>query len=191
MGTRILIAEVFLACRAQLARVVSRIVPPQDIEDIVQATYVRVCQYNTRNEIQEPKALMLSVARNLALDHVKRAEHKLTTTFASDVELESALAKDAIDESYHAVTSNEEFARFCDAVRQLPQQCRRVFVLKKVYGYSQREIAQELGVAESTVEKHIATGMSHCVRYLREQPQSTQRPEGGARRIGFVRRGQL
>ena len=28
-----------------------QVVPPQDIEDIVQATYVRVCQYNSRNEI--------------------------------------------------------------------------------------------------------------------------------------------
>ena len=189
MSTRALITDVFLACRAQLARVVSRIVPPQDIEDIVQATYVRVCQYNTRNQIQEPKALMLSVARNLALDHVKRAEYKLTATLGSDAELESALSRDAIDEAYHAVTSNEEFARFCDAVRQLPQQCRRVFVLKKVYGYSQREIAAELGVAESTVEKHISTGMHHCIRYLQNEAQTKQRSEGEQRRKGFVRQG--
>jgi len=183
------ITEIFLACRAQLARVVSRIVPPQDIEDIVQATYVRVCQYNTRNRIDEPKALMLTVARNLAFDYVKRAEHKLTATFASDVELESALARDAIDESYHMATSSEEFARFCDAVRQLPQQCRRVFVLKKVYGYSQREIAQELGVAESTVEKHISAGMHYCIRYLQEQQQAGERPEGGQRQSHIARRG--
>jgi len=83
--TKGLIADAFLACRAQLARIVLRIVPPQYIEDIVQANYVRVCENNTRNQIDEPTASMLSVARSLALDHVKRAEYKLTATFASDV----------------------------------------------------------------------------------------------------------
>ena len=148
---------------------VSRIVPPQEIDDIVQATYVRVCQYQAREDIGEPKALMLSVARNLALDHVKRAEHRLTTQFESDAELESALESRATDQAYDAAASNEEFAQFCDAVRQLPVQCRRVFVLKKIYGYSQREIDEQLAIAESTVEKHIATGIRHCVRYIKDQ----------------------
>jgi len=183
------ITEIFLACRAQLARAVSRIVPPQDIEDIVQATYVRVCQYNTKNDIGEPRALMLSVARNLALDHVKRAEYRLTTPIESEAELESALARQASDESFNAVASNEEFAQFCDAVRKLPVQCRRVFVLKKVYGYSQREIAAELGLAESTVEKHIASGMQHCTRFLKEQAHVRKRPVGGQRRVVSAIRG--
>lgn len=163
------LADIFMACRAQLARVVSRIVPPQDIEDIVQETYVRVCQYSGRTTVEHPHALMLSVARNLALDHVKCAANRLTTGFNSDLELESVMAGQATDESFNTVASNEEFARFCDALRQLPVQCRRVFILKKVYGYSQREIAAELGISENTVESHIATGLQQCIRYLGEQ----------------------
>lgn len=177
-----LITEVFLACRARLARIVSRIVPPHDIEDIVQETYVRVCQYHAERGIDQPRALLLSVARNLALDHIKRADHRRTANFQDDLELEATLAREADDESYRTVASNEEFSRFCDAVRQLPVQCRRVFVLKKVYGYSQREIAKELGLAESTVEKHIASGMQHCIRYLQEQSNAKPRAAGDPRR---------
>jgi RNA polymerase sigma factor (sigma-70 family) len=177
------LAEIFMACRAQLARAVSRIVPPQDIEDIVQETYVRVCQYSVRNEVDHPRALMISVARNLALDHVKRADYRLTEQFGSELDIESILAHRATDESFDTVASNEEFAQFCDAVRQLPVQCRRVFVLKKVYGYSQREIAAELCLSENTVEKHIASGMQHCVGYLRAQEKRTR---GSARKQGAV-----
>ncbi len=183
------ITDIVLSCRAQLARAVSRIVPPQDIEDIVQATYVRVCQYNTRAEIGEPRALMLSVARNLALDHIKRAEHRLTRQFESEADLESALARHAADESFNTIASNEEFSRFCDVVRELPVQCRRVFVLKKVYGYSQREIAGELGLAESTVEKHIASGMQHCMRHMQEQGKTRERLAGSQRRVASILRG--
>jgi RNA polymerase sigma-70 factor (ECF subfamily) len=182
-----LMTEIFLACRVQLARVVSRIVPPQEIEDIVQETYVRVCQYNSRNDIGEPKALMLSVARNLALDHVKRAEYRLTSAYANEADLESALARHAEDESYRTVASNEEFSRFCDAVRQLPVQCRRVFVLKKVYGLSQRQIAAELGIAESTVEKHIANGMLHCARYLNAGERPGRRRAKGQGSMATIR----
>jgi RNA polymerase sigma-70 factor (ECF subfamily) len=188
MSPKGLITDIFLTYRARLARVVSRIVPPQDIEDIVQATYVRVCQYNAKSDIGEPQALLVSVARNLALDHVKRADYRLTTNFENDLEIETTLARDATDEAYHTVASNEEFSRFCDAVRQLPVQCRRVFVLKKVYGYSQREIAEELGLAESTVEKHIATGMHHCIRYLKDQT-AKDGPAKKRQRVASAHRG--
>jgi RNA polymerase sigma-70 factor (ECF subfamily) len=186
---RDLIADIFLACRAQLARAVSRIVPPQDIEDIVQTTYVRACQYRAREEVNEPRALMLSIARNLALDHVKRAEHRLTRQFDSDDELELALSSQATDQAYETVASNEEFGHFCNAVRQLPLQCRRVFVLKKVYGHSQREIAQQLGIAESTVEKHIATGMHYCMRYIQFQPLEKGRLDKRQRDVTSAQRG--
>lgn len=188
MSTKTVIADIFQACRARLARLVSRIVPPQDIEDIVQETYVRVCQYNISKNVDEPRALMLSVARNLALDHVKRADYRLTSGFQNDADMEAALAARAIDDSFDTVASNEEFSLFCDAVRQLPLQCRRVFVLKKVYGYSQREIALELAIAESTVEKHIASGMQHCIHYLRGESRAD---EGSARRerVAAARRG--
>src|SRR5690606_20794216 len=45
-------------------------------------------------------------------------------------------------------------------------QCRKAFVLRKVYGYSQKEIADSLGISENTVEKHIATGIKRCTGYM-------------------------
>ena len=136
------------------------------IEDIVQETYVRVCRLNSGNEIREPRALMVKVARNLALDHIKRAEWRLTSSIDEDSESGMSESLREVDETFDQVASNEEFGQFCEAVRLLPPQCRRVFVLKKVYGHSQREIARELNLSESTVEKHIAKGMKLCFRYM-------------------------
>ena len=72
--------------------------------------------------------------------------------------LESAISG-VEDETFHNNATQQEFKLFCDAVRALPKQCRRAFVLKKVYGYSLKEIAQELEISEKTVEKHIAEGI--------------------------------
>lgn len=160
------IRETFLSIRLGLARAVSKIVPPNDVEDIVQETYVRLCQVGNTERIQHPKSYLYRTARNLALDNIKRAESRLSDPLVIDDEGGISAPGTDNDEVFQQVASKEEFGHFCEAVRQLPVQARRVFVLKKVYGYSQREISEELGLAESTVEKHVALAIRRCSKYM-------------------------
>jgi RNA polymerase sigma-70 factor (ECF subfamily) len=144
------------------------IVPPREVEDIVQETYVRVCQIKNKDTIREPRSFLFRTAQNLALDHLKRAETRLTSGTDDIDEYAPAAGEARDDETYAQVTSNEEFGMFCDAVRHLPKQCRRAFVLKKVYGFTLREISEEMGIGLPTVESHIVAGTKKCVRYLRD-----------------------
>ena len=163
------IRDVYLSIRLGIARAVSKIVPPHEVEDIVQETYVRLCQVGAPEQIRHPKSFLYKTARNLALDSLKRAENRVTEQWNEDVESSGAIAGMEADETFEQAASSEEFGHFCEAVRQLPVQARRVFVLKKVYGYSQREIASELGLAESTVEKHVALAVRRCAAFMKEQ----------------------
>ncbi len=163
------IRDVFLSIRLGIARAVSSIVPPHEVEDIVQETYVRLCQIGAPEQIQHPKSYLYKTARNLALDSVKRADNRMTESWHEEAEGSGDLAGLARDETFEQAASSEEFGLFCEAVRQLPVQARRVFVLKKVYGHSQREIASELGLAESTVEKHVALAVRRCNVFLQDQ----------------------
>ncbi|SMF25088.1 RNA polymerase sigma-70 factor, ECF subfamily [Alteromonadaceae bacterium Bs31] len=160
------VGTLFISIRNKLERVVSHIVPPKEVEDIVQETYVRVCQVEKQDEIQHPRSFMLKVAKNLALDHLKRAETRLVSSIEEDESIEWSMQGSLSDETYNKVAANQEFEHFCEAVRQLPVQCRKAFVLKKVYGYSQKEIASSLQISESTVEKHIASGINRCAKYM-------------------------
>lgn len=157
--------QVFINAKDSLVRMVSRIVPPKEIEDIVQETYVRICQLEHSDPIQQPKSFLMKTARNLAIDHLKRAETRLADGVDEEWQFSSP-DEPCVDDTYENVATNEEFSHFCEAVRQLPVNCRRVFVLKKVYGYSQKEIAVEMQISESTVEKHIATGFKRCASYM-------------------------
>lgn len=160
------ISNIFIALRTTLARAVSRIVPPKEIEDIVQETYVRVCQVERQEDIRHPRSFMLKTARNLALDHIKRAETRLTISIDDEPDWELYEPSTRADDTYDRVAANQEFGFFCEAVRQLPVQCRKAFVLKKVYGYTQKEIALSLDISENTVEKHIAAGIKRCSYYM-------------------------
>ncbi|MFT4928020.1 MAG: RNA polymerase sigma factor (sigma-70 family), partial [Phenylobacterium sp.] len=168
MSSDTLFHKIYLASRKSISRVVSRIVPPHEIEDIVQETYVRMCQVENKEKISSPKSFMFKTARNLALDYQKQASVKLNDDI-DDNELYALLSGDSdSDEMIENASTDRKFAHFCEAVRQLPVQCRKVFVLKKVYGHSQRDIAEQLDLSESTVEKHISTGMKRCTLFMRK-----------------------
>ena len=175
------INKVYMKCKTQLAWVVSRIVPPHEIEDVVQETYVRVCQFKNKGEIRKPRALMVKTARNIALDYIKRAEWRLSSSLEDEVETSNSDFNNSIDDPLHQVATDQEFGQFCEIVRQLPQQCKKVFILKKVYGHSQREIAHELGISESTVEKHISRGMRYCTKQMLQENEQQNRSSGISR----------
>ena len=159
--------KAYLASKNGISRLVARIVPPHEIEDIVQETYVRICQIENKEHISSPTSFMYKIARNLALDYQKQANVRLVDGIEDMETLDQLLTNNHKDEMYENALTDNEFAHFCEAVRQLPLQCRKVFILKKVYGYSQREIAAQLSLSESTVEKHISTGMKRCILFMR------------------------
>jgi len=167
------LASVYMACRGSLARVVGRIVKRHDIEDILQDAFVRSFEAQGRYHIRNPRAFLLRTATNLALNHASRAGYR-TTTDIEDLALSGVYAtgNDAVEET---VDADDRFQQFCRAVGGLPEQCRRAFILKKVYGLSQKEIARTLAITESTVEKHIARGLLLCRDALDgAQPRAVQ-----------------
>jgi len=171
MSNKTVFYKIYLASRKSISRVVSRIVPPDEVEDIVQETYVRICQIENKDHINSPKSFMFKMARNLALDYQKQSNVRLVDGVDDMGELELLLSEYNNDEMYDNAVTNREFSCFCNAVRELPVQCRKVFVLKKVYGYSQREIAEQLTISESTVEKHISMGLKRCTLFMRRQTE--------------------
>ncbi len=170
------VESMYLACKGMLARAVRRIVDRNDVEDVLQEAFVRSFEAEGRHDIRDARAFLLRTARNVALDHVTSARYLRTGSL------------DSLDEEYFIdealpveaqVDSEQRFLAFCEAVGSLPEQCRRVFVLRKVYGLSQQEIAMRLGIAQSTVEKHIARGLLLCSeRMAREMRPAAGKPVG-------------
>ena len=173
----------FLAYRKQLLRYIGRIVRPHDIEDIVQETFVQSLTASKHQPIRNPRAFLFRTARNLALNSINRAEHKLNCSMEVLDETDFETPDDPVAGKYE---SDLRFHNFCKAVSMLPETCRKVFVLKKVYGLSQKEIAQHMGIAESTVEKHIAKGMSSTAAYMQ---QSGQMPASDPQHMHFPSKG--
>ncbi|NRA59506.1 MAG: RNA polymerase sigma factor [Psychrobium sp.] len=159
------ISSIFVSYTAKLRRVVSRIVRPEDIDDIVQDTFVRSYEAELKQEIKYARSYMLKTARNLALNHVAKSASKFNDSIEDFVEPPVELVSGNFEDEFE---SKERFLLFCQATDQLSGQVRKCFILKKVYGLSQKEIAKYLEISESTVEKHVAKGLLKSVQYMQQ-----------------------
>lgn len=160
------IARIFIGLRGLLRNTVAGVVPPKDVEDIVQETYVRACQARNKGSRNSPRAFLFKIARNLALDYARRAETRLVVSASDSLDEAFLRATPLTNETLEQVITNEQFGEFCRVVRGLPGNQRRAFVLKKVYGFSQREIAEDMQISEKTVERHIGLAMKKCFERL-------------------------
>lgn len=159
------VGRAFLGCRSSLQRYIARFIhQPQDIEDIVHETFLRTYAAEIKTQIHSPKAFLFRTAKNLSLKHLSKCSYKLTD-YLEDLDLPAVLIDEVSVES--RVEAQERFAVFCRAVRKLPSQCRRVYILRKVYGLTHKEIADHLGISTNTVEKHLATGILRCNEFMR------------------------
>lgn len=167
----------FLDNEVALKRFLGRILPMEsDVEDIAQEAFIRAYSAAATQVIEMPKAFLFRIARNLAINERGRMWNT-TTTFVGDAqELDSFGSDDSEVSGEDRLDSHRKIELLAQAIEQLPTQCRRVFVLRKIENYSHKEIAAEVGISVSTVEKHIAAGLVRCQKYLAERGYEIGKP---------------
>ena len=156
----------------QLRAVLRRFFPtPIDLSDGIQETYVRLLGLSDEQlvGIRSPSAFLFSVGRNIAIEWARR--RRLMPQVTSPAYLAAELPDEgpsALDE----LSRRQERELMWKAIAALPERCRRVLVLRKLEGLSQKDIAIQLGISENTVEKHAASGTKLCARYCSARGRS-------------------
>ncbi len=149
-----------LPLRAQLHQYVRRILlNDAEVEDIVHETLVKVMTVNDWRRVASPSAFLKTVARNLMLDLFRRRSI-VPIHFVADMGTLNVIDETANPES--TWIGREELRLLAELVAALPPQCQRVFTLRRIYGMSPPDIAAELGLSLSTVEKHLLKALRFC-----------------------------
>ena len=156
--------QVFLTQRVILLRTLQRMVNnPSTAEDLLQETYLRVTRALSERTVEHLEPFVFQTARNLALDHL-RSRRIQSRTVLEDVPtevIESVPSSLSTPEEAHQAAQLLE--RLSVSLSQLSARQQRIFILSRLHGCSYQEIARELDVSLSTVQKELKLIMAICV----------------------------
>ncbi len=165
-----------------LRAVLHRFAPkPHDLEDLLQETYTRLLSVprEKRDQIQAVQAFALTTARNIALDWARR-RRVVSIDLVED--LDSLSVTHDIARVDEIVNAHQQLIRLAEAVAALPKRCAEVYTLRKVYGWSQKEIAAHFGISVSSVESHLTKAIRRCAEQLAGGTSKTRSPVAWLRR---------
>ncbi len=141
----------------------SRYAEQIDVDDVIQEALIRVLRAREEKDLESPKAYFFAIARNLALDHIRRSRVVFNESIFCNEAMDLLDEAESIEET---VSRNQELEILTEAIQALPERCRRVFTLSKVYGMTYNQIAEEMGITFNTVSAQIANGLSKCREYM-------------------------
>jgi RNA polymerase sigma-70 factor (ECF subfamily) len=146
-----------LSHEEHLTRFLSRLWPRSDeLADLRQEAYARVYEAAQKERPRQPKAFLFATARHLTTDRVRR-ERVVRFLTGGDDEVFNVLVDEVSPEQQ--VAAHGELSRLARALDQLTARSREVVWLRRVQQYSQKEVAERLGVSEKAVEKHLSIGV--------------------------------
>lgn len=128
-------------------------------EDLVQDAFVYFWKNRDIIKINTSlKSYLYSSVRNGALNHLKKQalERKHNPLIVEFI--------DELQNSNHLDEELREIQKIKKVLGELPEQCRRVFLMSCVDGLKYKEIAEDLNISVNTVKTHI----SKAYRLIRE-----------------------
>ena len=115
-------------------------------EDVVEDCFVKLWEHEPKNQ----EAYLYTSVRNACIDILRKSR------LVEDIEpsdLENIITDD------EAKSRSEKEARLWTAIDNLPEKCRKIFLMSKRDGMKYREIAEKLCISEKTVEHQISKAL--------------------------------
>jgi RNA polymerase sigma-70 factor (ECF subfamily) len=146
-----------------------------DIEDVAQQAYLKAYCAEQEKAIEHPKSYLFTIAKNIAVNELTKKSNRITEYLEECDDFVSTESSDSLESE---VEAEHSLGVYCDAVAALPEACRRVFLLRKVHGLKQSEIAESLGVSLRNVEMHLQKGTLKCREFVRNKQEREETVNG-------------
>ncbi len=130
-----------------------------DVEDMVQDVFLRLANRADIETIEQPERYLFTTANSVLKDR-----HRRGVTRAADAHVPITDTVEAGFSPERIALGQESVALLIRALLELPERTRTAFVLYHFDEFSHAQIGCQLGMAVSTVEKHMARANRHLMR---------------------------
>lgn len=130
-----------------------------DAADATQETFLRLLSLQQKTVIENPQAYLFQIAKSVA-NKTARERAANAAIFTSEIDY-TDLAAEAPDQE-RIVGGRQALLLMAKAIEELPPRCQEVFILSRLHGLANGEIAGMLGISRNMVEKHIIRALLHC-----------------------------
>ena len=141
-------------------------------EEIVQDVFLKIWQNRSELSINGSfKAYLYKSVHNHALNVIRqqKARKESVNTLVPETAWKFiAETYDLNDYLIDRIFADETEILVEQAIKELPEQCRKVFMLSRFDGLKNSEIAEQLGLSENTVKAHIYTALQKVSAALRD-----------------------
>lgn len=132
--------------------------------DVVQNVFVALYEHADVEIAQSVRAYLFSSVRNACNNVIKHQKvvRKYEEQAAADF---TELTPDS-DGAERLIEQSEADAKVAQALQQLPEQCRRIFMMSRFEGASNQQIADILDISKRTVETQISNALKTLRKLL-------------------------
>jgi RNA polymerase sigma factor (sigma-70 family) len=128
-----------------------------DAEDLIQESILRVYEYRAKGgEIREPEAVLLRTISRLAMNQARDAHRELY----SKETLEDLLLIDERPLPDEVLDAQQRVHRVKQVLETLPPRTKEILLLHRLAETQREDIAKQLGISVSAVQKHIARAVA-------------------------------
>lgn len=160
------VASQVLPHEADIRRRLSRGLSFAQVDDVIQEAYARLAALPSVGHITSGRAYFYAVARNVITEQVRRAR---IVRIDSVAEIDALNVMEDEPSPERVVAGRRELDRVRAIIEGLPDKCRRIFILRRIEGVPQREIARQLGVTENVVEAQSIRGVKLIMKALADE----------------------
>jgi RNA polymerase sigma-70 factor (ECF subfamily) len=138
-----------------------------EAEDLTQETFVRLIGSDSFMHAQEADAFVFRVASNLLQDRARSVARR-KQVHVQPLEAQSEISVDRLAtenrEPERVLMAKESLIEVLECLNELSERTRSIFILFRLEGMKQKDIAQLYGLGVSTVEKHVMAAALHLAR---------------------------
>lgn len=141
-----------------------------EAEDLTQEVFVRLIGMGSFAEVERADAFVFRIASNLLRDRSRKAKRwRWSRKSPLDEESIGEFVKELVEDRgpERVLMGKESLADVMNALDELGERTRDIFLLFRLEAMKQQQIAALLGISASTVEKHVMKATQHLARRFR------------------------